>query len=65
MGPLRRAFRFSVPSVPAPCGRAFSRVARCAILSRLMAFEIGWGPRIGIAVVALLVAFAVDRLAGR
>ncbi|MCB9601235.1 MAG: hypothetical protein H6720_12930 [Sandaracinus sp.] len=30
-----------------------------------MAFEIGWGPRIGIAVVALSIAFAVDRLAGR
>jgi hypothetical protein len=30
-----------------------------------MAFEVGWGPRIGIGVIALVVAFAVDRLAGR
>jgi hypothetical protein len=28
-------------------------------------FEIGWGPRIGIGVIAVVVALAVDRLAGR
>ena len=30
-----------------------------------MTFDVGWGPRIGIGVIALVVAFAVDRLAGR
>lgn len=30
-----------------------------------MSFDVGWGPRIGIGVIALVVALAVDRFAGR